>query len=125
MLKCAAFEPTKQFREVVMGLRKGDRIRVFGSIKKDTLNLEKLEIVSLVKVKEANPKCPICGKRMESAGRNQPFRCRRCKTTARKKEVEVIQREIEEGFYEVPPCARRHLSKPLVRMSVAKKHIFR
>lgn len=125
MLKCAAFEPTKQFREVIMKLRKGDRIRVFGSIKKDTLNLEKLQIVTLVREREVNPRCPSCGKRMESAGKNQPFRCKRCKTSAKKKEKEEIQREIEEGFYEVPPCARRHLSKPLIRMSVAKRHVFR
>jgi tRNA(Ile2)-agmatinylcytidine synthase len=125
MLKCAAFEPTKQFRDVVLKLMKGDRVRVFGSIKKDTLNLEKLEIVSLVKERESNPKCPVCGKRMESAGKNQPFRCRKCKTTAREREMEKIQRDIEEGFYEVPPCARRHLSKPLIRMDVPGRHVFR
>ena len=125
MLKCAAFEPTKQFRDVVLKLMKGDKIRVFGSIKKDTLNLEKLEVVRLVRNRTVNPKCPVCGKRMESAGKGQPFRCRRCKTTAAEKEVEEIPRDIEEGYYEVPPCARRHLSKPLVRMDVPKKHIFR
>lgn len=125
MLKCAAFEPTKQFRDVILKLVKGDHIRVFGSIKKDTMNLEKLEIISLVRKKESNPRCPVCGKRMESAGRNQPFRCRRCKTIAKGKVVEEMEREIEEGFYEVPPVARRHLSKPLVRMNVPKKHIFR
>jgi tRNA(Ile2)-agmatinylcytidine synthase len=125
MLKCAAFEPTKQFRDVITKLVKGDHIRVFGSLKKDTLNLEKLEIISLVREKEYNPRCPVCGKRMESAGKNQPFRCRTCKTIAKEKVVEKIEREIEEGFYEVPPVARRHLSKPLVRMNVPKKHIFR
>ncbi|MBO8182377.1 MAG: DUF1743 domain-containing protein [Archaeoglobus sp.] len=125
MLKCAAFEPTKQFRDVVLKLIKGDVVRVFGSVKKDTLNLEKLEIVNLVRKKEVNPRCPVCGKRMESAGKNQPFRCKRCKTIAKEKEVEEIQRDVEEGFYEVPPCARRHLSKPLIRMDVPKKHVFR
>jgi tRNA(Ile2)-agmatinylcytidine synthase len=125
MIKCAAFEPTKQFRDIVMKLVRGDRIRVFGSVKKNTINLEKMEIIELVRSKEANPLCPICGKRMESSGKNQPFRCRKCGTKSAKKHLMPLKREIEEGFYEVPPCARRHLSKPLVRMEGIKKHVFR
>jgi tRNA(Ile2)-agmatinylcytidine synthase len=125
VVKCSAFEPTKQFRDVVLKLRRGDRIRVFGSIKKNTLNIEKMEVMELCREAEVNPACPLCGKRMESAGRNQPFRCRRCGTTASGKEKIPIDRDLEEGFYEVPPCARRHLSKPLVRMDVEKKFVFR
>ena len=33
-----------------------------------------------------------------------------------KKEMVKIQRNIKEGFYETPPSARRHLSKPIVRI---------
>jgi len=124
-VKCAAFEPTKQFRDIILRLRKGDMVRVFGSVKKNTLNLEKIEIIKLVKEKELNPICPVCGKRMESAGRNQAYRCRKCKTKSDSKIKEKIERDIDEGFYEVPPCARRHLAKPLIRMSVPNKNIFR
>lgn len=125
-IKCAAFEPTKQFRSIVRMLKPGDIVEVYGSMKKDTINLEKLNIIEVAKVYvERNPVCRKCGKRMESAGRGKGFRCKKCKTTATERVREVVRREIEEGFYEVPPSARRHLSKPLVRMNVAKRHIFR
>jgi len=125
-IKCAAFEPTKQFRNVIRKLEIGDEVEVYGSMKKDTINLEKINIIKLAEVYvEENPVCPICNKRMESAGKNQGFRCKKCKTRAYEKILRVKKREIEEGFYEVPPRARRHLSKPLVRMDVEKKHVFR
>jgi len=125
-VKCAAFEPTKQFRDVIRQLKRGDVVEVYGSMKKDTINLEKINIVELADVYvEENPRCPVCGKKMESAGRNQGFRCRRCKTKAKEKVRVRVERSLENGFYEVPPCARRHLSKPLIRMEVSKKHVFR
>ncbi|MDI9645763.1 MAG: tRNA(Ile)(2)-agmatinylcytidine synthase [Archaeoglobales archaeon] len=127
LVKCAAFEPTKQLRNVIRKLKRGDLLEVYGSMKKDTLNLEKLNIVKLAEIKlEYNPKCPKCGKRMESAGRGQGYRCRSCKTKSFEKEILNVKRDIEEGFYEVPPSARRHLTKPLVRLdTTTKKHIFR
>lgn len=125
-VKCAAFEPTKQFRNIVRKLERSDVVEVYGSMKRNTINLEKINIVELAKIFiEENPICPVCKKRMESAGRNQGYRCKKCKTKSKEKIVKIKPREIEEGFYEVPPRARRHLSKPLVRMNVEKKHIFR
>lgn len=126
ILKCAAFEPTKQFRNVVRALIPGDVVEVYGSVKNSTLNLEKIRIISLAKeFVEMNPVCPICGKRMESAGRGQGFRCKKCKTRAFERIRVEVPRRIETGFYEVPPCARRHLTKPLIRMKAEKKHVFR
>lgn len=125
-VKCAAFEPTKQFRNVIRLLRKGDVVEVYGSMKKDTINLEKIQIVELAEIwVEKNPICPSCGRRMESAGRGQGFRCKKCRTKADKKLREKVERELQPGFYEVPPSARRHLSKPLIRMNVEGRHIFR
>jgi len=125
-IKCAAFEPTKQFRNIVRMLKPGDVVEVYGSMKKDTINLEKLKVVEVAEVYvERNPICPSCGKRMESAGRNQGFRCKKCKTTAKERIREKVERSLEPGFYEVPPSARRHLSKPLIRMGAEKRHIFR
>ncbi len=122
---CAAFEPTKQFRRIIRMLEIGDEVEVFGSMKNETLNLEKINVVRLGEVYvEENPTCSVCGKRMESAGKGQGFRCRKCKTKTYSKVKRKVERELEEGFYEVPPSARRHLSKPLVRMNVEKKHIF-
>ncbi|HII07595.1 MAG TPA: DUF1743 domain-containing protein [Methanotrichaceae archaeon] len=122
-IKCAAFEPTKNFRNLVRALVPGDLIEVYGAVKKRTLNIEKMEIVDLAKMTALEaPICPSCKRRMKSAGRGQGYRCRRCKTRAEGKVETVIPREIEEGFYEVPPCARRHLSKLLVRMMDRNVH---
>jgi tRNA(Ile2)-agmatinylcytidine synthase len=59
---------------------------------------------------------------MKSAGREQGYRCRRCKLKAEQQEKKILLRDVETGFYEVPPCARRHLSKQLVRMKGQKVH---
>lgn len=124
-VKCAAFEPTKQFRDVVRCLRRGDVVEVYGSMKRDTINLEKINVVEVADVWiEENPTCPVCGRRMESAGKGKGFRCRRCKTKKYEKVRRKVRRNLDRGFYEVPPCARRHLSKPLVRM-FGRRHIFR
>lgn len=126
IVKCAAFEPTKQFRNVVRELREGDLIEVYGSMKKNTINLEKMRIIEVAEIfAEKNPICPSCGKRMESAGRGQGFRCRKCKTKAKERLKEKVERGILPGFYEVPPSARRHLSKPLIRIAGEGRHIFR
>lgn len=117
LLKCAAFEPTKNFRSIVAQLITGDEVEVYGAVRDETLNLEKMNILApaRLEVLEA-PICPACGRRMESAGKGQGYRCRRCRTRAANRERRALNRKLQPGFYEVPPCARRHLSKPLVRM---------
>lgn len=122
-IECAAFEPTKNFRSTIRELAPGDELEVFGSVRDGTLNLEKINILSLAERKTlAAPLCPQCGKRMESAGRGQGYRCRRCKTWATGPASQSTPCRLEPGYYEVPPCARRHLSKPLVRMDGVKVH---
>ena len=118
LLKCAAYEPTGDFRKIIRQLRSGDEITVFGSFKNETLNLEKIRISRLVsELRFENPICPSCQSKMESAGVNQGFRCRKCKTTADQKVEIEVRRKLQLGYYEVPPSARRHLSKPLIRYS--------
>lgn len=114
-LRCAAFEPTGRFRDTVRHLREGDRVVVCGSVSDGTLKVEKLRVVSLNRTRHVKPTC--CGRRMESAGRGQGYRCRNedCDATAETLVEESVERELEEGWYEVPPSARRHLAKPLVR----------
>jgi len=122
-ISCAAFEPTKNFRELVRALLPGDIIEVYGAVKKRTLNIEKMEVVRLTESRaQEAPICPSCRRRMKSAGQGQGYRCRRCGTKADGKVEVPLPREIEPGFYEVPPCARRHLSKPLVRVRNGKVH---
>ena len=117
-IECIAYEPTKGFRDIIRELRAGDAITVFGSLKKKTLNLEKIEVRKLNLVMEKNPRCEKCGKTMKSAGRLQGYRCKHCGTYRAEKDKEVIERVLEEGLYEAPPVARRHISKPLIRMQM-------
>ena len=115
-LDCAAFEPTKNFRGLIRKLVPGDKIEVSGSVSSGTLNIEKIEIIEPVSLyKEENSICPICKKHMKSAGQGQGFRCKKCGTKAVSKIKYEIQRDLRPGLYEVPPCARRHLAKPLIR----------
>lgn len=115
ILECMAYEPTKNFRDVVRNLRRGDLITVCGSYKNGSLNLEKIRVQSLAKDTVTKPPICACGKRMTSAGRGQGYKCRKCGAKATEPEITEIPREIAEGWYEVPPVARRHLSMPLVR----------
>lgn len=115
-IDCAAYEPTRDFRWIVRELKPDDEVMVYGGVKSDTINLEKIEILKLAKVtREENPLCPSCNAKMESAGRNQGFRCKKCKTNADSKVKRRIERKLEKKIYQVPPSAMRHLSKPLVR----------
>jgi tRNA(Ile2)-agmatinylcytidine synthase len=56
---------------------------------------------------------------MKSAGKNKGYKCPKCGNKIGEdeevKEKRVVERNISKGFYEVPPSARRHLSKPLIR----------
>jgi len=125
-INCAAFEPTKNFRAIVKQLALGDELEVYGSVREGTLNLEKLNILNLAdKVETSAPICPQCQRSMESAGKGQGYRCRRCKTNADGRRRQLRARDLETGYYEVPPIARRHLSRPLVRMNGEKVHITR
>jgi tRNA(Ile2)-agmatinylcytidine synthase len=122
-LNCAAFEPTKNFRDVVKKLLPGDSVEVYGAVRDGTLNLEKMDVLRLAEQEAlVAPLCPQCNRRMESAGKGQGYRCRRCKTRAEGRERVPMARDLETGLYEVPPCARRHLAKPLVRMSGKNVH---
>ena len=114
-LSCAAFEPTKRFRDRVRALRVGDRITACGEVSDGTLKLEKFAVRDLVRTERVTPICQDCGRTMKSAGRNQGYRCRDCGTGADGKVERPLERELEGGWYEVPPCARRHIAKPLVR----------
>ncbi|CDG65683.1 MAG: tRNA(Ile2)-agmatinylcytidine synthase [Methanobacterium sp.] len=119
-IECAAYEPTKKFRDVIRKLAPGDQLVVYGGIgRKGTLNIEKIQITDLATLYEyLNPLCE-CGKRMKSAGKNKGYKCPKCGNKIGEdeevKEKRVVERNISKGFYEVPPSARRHLSKPLIR----------
>lgn len=114
-LDVVGFEPTKHFRDKLRDLRKGDKLTVCGEIKEDTLKLEKFAVRSLNTTEEVNPTCPDCGNSMSSAGANAGYRCKTCSNHKDSKDEVEVDRELEQGWYEVPPCARRHIAKPLIR----------
>ena len=111
----AAFEPTKRFRNRVRRLWAGDRITACGEVSDGTLKLEKFAVRDPVRTERVTPDCPDCGRSMESAGQDAGYRCRDCDTRAAGKVERAIERDVAEGWYEVPPVARRHIAKPLVR----------
>ncbi|MEM2192178.1 MAG: tRNA(Ile)(2)-agmatinylcytidine synthase [Candidatus Hadarchaeales archaeon] len=123
-MDCAAYEPTRGFRDVVRQLLPGDLLVVHGGVKDKeglplTLNLEKLEVIELAKPTiKRNPLCESCGKRMKSEGRGKGYSCKKCGRKAPPSAAETIkiERHLPTGFFEVPPRARRHLSRPLIRM---------
>jgi len=126
-LDCAAYEPSGRFREVITRLREGDEVRVAGGVRETevgfTLNLERLEVLSLVtEQKLVNPRCPTCGGPTESKGRGQGLRCKSCgyRESGLIKVLEEVLRELKLGIYLPPPRAERHLTKPFKRYGKEK-----
>lgn len=119
-IECGAYEPTKGFRKHIVQLKKGDVLKLFGGVSENnTFNIEKFQVLKLNDVEYKNPICK-CGKRMTSAGKDKGFKCKKCGNKIKNGEkIEVkIHRVLTEGsFYETPVSARRHLSKPICRMS--------
>ena len=115
-IDCVAYEPTKEFRSLIRQLNIGDKIEVYGSVREEplTINLEKIKLIEIAKIFEKieNPICSKCGKHMKSRGKNQGFKCKNCGIKSNTPTIREKKRLISTGFYEVPVCARRHISKP-------------
>ena len=123
---CAAYEPTKGFRNIVRNLSEGDEITAYGGVLETehglTINLEKIEITKLAEFhKTEKPICPVCNNQMKSIGKEKGYRCKKCHTKNREVSIIPLPRDIKIGIYEVPMCAKRHLSKPLLRYGREKK----
>jgi tRNA(Ile2)-agmatinylcytidine synthase len=115
-VRCMAYEPTKNFRQIVRQLVPGDEVIAVGSYKKGSINLEKMRVVALVKATTTRPPlCIACNKRMTSDGKGKGYKCKKCGARANDTEILEISRTLKPGWYEVPPTARRHLAKPLCR----------
>jgi tRNA(Ile2)-agmatinylcytidine synthase len=123
---CAAYRATGHVRETTLQLAPGDSVTVSGGIRpqplgKLTLNVEKLEVTGLVeRIRVENPSCPNCRASCESMGKDQGYRCRKCKArlprTSRVQRLE--HRKITLGLYLPPPRAHRHLTKPASRYGI-------
>jgi tRNA(Ile2)-agmatinylcytidine synthase len=117
------YEPSGRLRDAARALVPGDRITVFGSYREAPrgFNVEKMQVLELQRPlrKARNPMCTHCQKRMGSMGRAQGFRCKRCGARAGQDEAEMaeVARDIDVGWYEPPVASRRHLYRPIRRMS--------
>lgn len=122
-IDAAFYEPSRSMRAVARELMPGDVVTLYGSVREfpRSLNVEKMQVVSLAEVrrKTHNPMCKVCLKRMGSLGSGQGYRCKRCGARAPSEagEFELVKRSIAPGWYEPPVASRRHLHKPLRRMS--------
>ncbi|MGQ9479652.1 MAG: TiaS agmantine-binding domain-containing protein [Thermoproteota archaeon] len=120
-IPCAVFSPTGRLKKVALMIEPGDIIKVCGGVKEHegslTLNVEKIEVLSLSEKTERRPPlCPVCGKRSKSRGLRQGFQCEKCGITLLKPELVKIERNLEVGVPYLPsPRAHRHLTKPLKR----------
>jgi tRNA(Ile2)-agmatinylcytidine synthase len=128
-IDCAAYEPTGALRKIAKELMVGDEIEVYGAIRKPragkplTVNLEKIRILKIAKTtRRQNPSCPNCGKHLKSMGKNQGFRCEKCKTKypeVTKSEV-AQERTLVPGLYVTSTRSQRHLTKPLRRYGLER-----
>jgi tRNA(Ile2)-agmatinylcytidine synthase len=121
---CAAYEPTGNLRKIARELIVGDYVEVYGAASKATqtksltINLEKINILDFkTKTSTENPICPQCEKRLKSMGKNQGFRCEKCKGKfpELKKIETVLPRALKLGLYVTSTRSQRHLTKPLRR----------
>jgi tRNA(Ile2)-agmatinylcytidine synthase len=122
-IDAAFYEPSRQFRDIARALIPGDEIVLYGSVRETprSLNVEKMQVSSLVRDvrKVHNPICKNCAKSMGSLGSGQGYRCKRCgaKAPSAKAKHRTFPRTIKTGWYEPPVASRRHLHKPIRRMS--------
>src|SRR6266705_1814270 len=120
LIDCAVYRPTGSLSMVARDLLPGDRVRVYGGVRRwregtPTLNVEKLEVLHMVeKIQHANPMCSSCGGRCESMGRGQGLRCKKCgQRNEYASKIQVRQeRHLQSTIYVPPPRARRHLTMP-------------
>jgi tRNA(Ile2)-agmatinylcytidine synthase len=128
ILACAAYEPTGFLTKTAAELAVGDKVRLYGGLRKAepvpeaTLNLEKLEVLETAKVfRETNPTCPNCGKRMKSMGAGKGFRCPKCRYRSQARKILVeVERRLKPGLYLAASRAHRHLTKPRERYGLEK-----
>jgi tRNA(Ile2)-agmatinylcytidine synthase len=126
---CVAYEPTGSLRKMASALSIGDFVEIYGAVRKHhdnkrpTINLEKVNVLSLApKVRLENPVCVKCRKPLESMGKNQGFRCKKCGERFRQAtKIEVVEpRKLQTELYVTSTRSQRHLTKPLSRYGLEK-----
>lgn len=128
-IDCAAYEPTGELQKAAKQLIVGDMIEAHGGVRPPsakrplTVNLEKIAVLDLIpQVVFRNPLCSVCGKRMESMGKGQGFRCPKCgfRSSKLKKLKTEQERDLTERLYVTSTRSQRHLTKPICRYGMEK-----
>ena len=126
-IKAVFFRETG-LNKISTNLMEGDVLEVCGTAHLwenvgTVVNVEKLTIKSLIRHKLMNPRCPKCGARMKSAGKDKGWKCPKCGYRAKNlpKEVVPVVRRIKEGIYLPYERAFKHLMKPASRYGKESK----
>jgi len=113
-LSCLAFEPTKTLPALVRRLVPGDRLEVWGSLRRRrSFHLEGIRLVSAADRRRwLPPRCPGCARTAGSMGRGRGWRCPGCR---RRFPPEAGRRDggppaPSLGVYHPTRSARRHLA---------------
>lgn len=115
-VRLLAFTEGGALNALARELRNGDRIAWQGlTHPSGAVHLERLRLLRPVTRPTTRPACPACGRRLESAGRGQPLRCRTCRThhPRRWRQAAPPRGDGWMGWSEPSPGARRHLAAPL------------
>lgn len=123
----AAFYADTSLTNVARDLNVDDEVIICGSVKQwsnntNVLNVEKLYIKRKIIKEIHNPKCPKCGKRMKSLGRDKGFKCVRCgfKSKEITKDINISIISLN-SLHVVKTSKMKHLSKPLSRHGRERK----
>ena len=114
----AAYRESGPIRELLSRLTPGDRVTIGGTVKprmgEHTLGAEKLFAAYLGPREIAvNPRCPRCGHRMKSLGRQSGFKCPKCgyrDPSASKIRIRLVPPAV--GPASPPPGRIGHLVRP-------------
>lgn len=124
LVKGAVYRPAADLGRTAAMLERGDRVRVFGGVRRATskhpivLNIEKIEVLSLGHHRRwANPMCRKCGRTAKSEGKGKGFQCRSCGARFDEGARRSVRcpRTIAPGIYLPSSGSQRHLTKPLIR----------
>jgi len=123
-VRCAVYEPSRDLCKMAGMLSVGDRVRVFGGVRRPTIkhgpiiNVEKIEVLSAPSlIRLENPVCERCSTRMKSEGTGKGFQCRTCGAKKGGDSRSVIRdwRTLVPGIYLPSAGSQRHLTKQLIR----------
>ena len=120
-VEAAFYRETGSLQYAARELRRGDTLRIHATVrpygfKTDiTLAVEKMEVLTVSQhYKHVNPRCPVCGARMDSLGMGKGYRCSRCGyTDPHAGKIKVwLPRRLMPGSYSPPPGSVRHAVHP-------------